>query len=126
VSRFHSESFVSFSVEKSLDSGIFLLRERARITGLQARKKREPQVLIRQDTKNQEVPMKNSRHQKINIQHPVTDEIALKPYPEQTSAGDPVGLRELLACVYPELMRLQRIDIHSANKVLRRDRRRLR
>lgn len=70
--------------------------------------------------------MKNSRHQKINIQKPVIDEIALKPYPEQTSAGDPVSLHHLMACVYPELMRLQRIEIHSANKVLRRDRRRQR
>jgi hypothetical protein len=68
--------------------------------------------------------MKNSTHQKNSIDHLMSDENALKPYPTQTTTGDPADVRQLLACVYPELTRLQRLDIHATNKAIRRDRRR--
>jgi hypothetical protein len=68
--------------------------------------------------------MKNPRHQKDEILQPINNEAALKPYPKQATAREIDNIRGLLACIYPELTRVQRLDIHTTNKALRRDRRR--
>jgi hypothetical protein len=68
--------------------------------------------------------MKYSRHQKDVIPQIVTNETSSKPYPPQTTTGDSLNVRQLLACIYPELTRIQRLDIHDTNKAFRRDRRR--
>jgi hypothetical protein len=70
------------------------------------------------------VTMKDARHPKSKIPHqakPSINKAILPPFRGQTEAGAPVQVRQFLACIYPELARVQQIDISTISDASRRD-----